>query len=494
MQDAELVDSLSVGARLSDADQSLLQINISLTEKGEESWEHVVNILFEYCEMLLDLSRRAKNGDENDLNTLKRIWDEIYTLRALNFHQTSPNQAYSLAPSLANSVRKNGTEKCLSLGSLLDESKDSLPLDNVLGFMEKVKPENCIVERCSNAAWNNLNEGGESNEDFGFQTEKWYGVRYHLSPIDQSTVDSWKGITATDEKSSIVGTYKLHLPDENNHIPRDLSMCADLSEKAKEAPQISKVMDAPKLLINDGFGRLWHRLDDRYCLPKSILSILIRNPEIENVFNDATNEWSYDTSASFHSAILINVFQDALAQQMYDAELAGLHWNLSKTSSGLHLSFSGYSSANNQHLVDFALNIISRFFANQEGVGDSFLMEKHFRTNKDKYLRSLNSYLESKRADSYAMYYTDLVLSSQGKGIEHAIAAAESITLDGVKEHHQRLISNSASVECLFGGNVGERDAKQFFTRSQDLITTARTSSSQKPQKWIPGKITLQGF
>jgi secreted Zn-dependent insulinase-like peptidase len=92
------------------------------------------------------------------------------------------------------------------------------------------------------------------------------------------------------------------------------------------------------------------------------------------------------------------------------------------------------------------------------------------------------------------MYYTDLVLSSQGKGIEHAIAAAESITLDGVKEHHQRLISNSASVECLFGGNVGERDAKEFFTRSQDLITTARTSSSQKPQKWIPGKITLQGF
>lgn len=492
--DADLVDFLSVGPRLSDIDQSVLQINVSLTMKGEEHWEYVAKVLFEYSFMLLDVIKKAKNGEEKEMQTLKRIWDEILSLRTLDFHQSSPSSAFSMAPSLASNVRKFGTEKCLSLGSLLNETKDSLPLDNFVTFMEKIKPENCIVERFSKSAWDSCKEYEKHDDIFGFQKEKWYGVSYHLTPIDKAIVDSWKGLKVSNNGNtcSVLGSYNLSLPDENKHIPRDLSMCEELSQEAKEGPQISKHMEPPTLLVENEFGRLWHRLDDRYCLPKSMISFLIRTPEVENVFN--SNEWSYDTKASYQSGIIQDVFQDAFAQELYDSDLAGLHYNISTSSNGLHFNFSGYSSANNEHLIDFALNIMDRFLNNQESSKSNFITEKHFRTSKDKYLRYLKSYLQSKRADSYAVYYTDLVLSSRGQGIDHTISEVESITLDTLKEHYKRLVSADAPSECIFGGNVGREAAKDFYSKACTLIANARVDREQNMQRRIPGKMILQKF
>lgn len=211
---------------------------------------------------------------------------------------------------------------------------------------------------------------------------------------------------------------------------------------------------------------------------------------MENSFNDSTNEWDYDTSASMHSSIIMSVFADALAQETYDAELAGLNWRFSQSSSGLVLSCSGYS----QHLTDFVLRIMSLFFADQGVVGDPFLGEKHVRTNKDRSLRALKSYLESKRADSYASFYTALLLSSRGQGIEHTIALTEALTLDSLKEHHKRLISSKSTVECLFSGNVSDGEAKRFFSGAQEIIGGARAHCKEKngiisgSQKWTPGK------
>ena len=59
-QDAELIDMISVGPRLSEVDHSLLQISISLTEKGEEQWEDVVSVIFDYCHLMYDTVKKAK--------------------------------------------------------------------------------------------------------------------------------------------------------------------------------------------------------------------------------------------------------------------------------------------------------------------------------------------------------------------------------------------------------------------------------------------------
>ena len=266
LQDEELVNNLSVGPRLSEADHSLLQISLSLTEKGERQWEDVIKIIFEYCHLLHEVINEAKdeskgsssNGNESgssSLNEVIRIWDEIQKLKSLRFHQNLPGPAFGLAPYLAGSVRRNGTKRSMSVGTMIHESKDTFPLDAILEFLAKLTPDNCFIERSSQSAWKNLNnkkveEKNDSETIFGFQKEKWYGVEYHLEKIDATIYNTW------DWTKHIEKNDKLHLPAKNLYIPTDLSLCPDLPEEAKIAPRIEKEIDPPNLVvIEKNFGK-----------------------------------------------------------------------------------------------------------------------------------------------------------------------------------------------------------------------------------------------
>eukprot|EP00557_Chaetoceros_sp_GSL56_P004972 CAMPEP_0176495558 /NCGR_PEP_ID=MMETSP0200_2-20121128/10720_1 /TAXON_ID=947934 /ORGANISM="Chaetoceros sp., Strain GSL56" /LENGTH=1176 /DNA_ID=CAMNT_0017893443 /DNA_START=166 /DNA_END=3696 /DNA_ORIENTATION=+ len=502
LQDAELVDAISVGPRLAEADQSLMQISVSLTEKGETYWKDVVTTLFQYCRMLEKIGRNAQNGQNSDggesmdLETLKGIWDEICTIRRLNFHYASPNDAFSFAPNLASSVRKNGTEKCLSLGSLLNESRDTLPLDAFVDFIQRIEPENCIIERCSKSAWeeaeqlhcknNNYPSNNGKEGVFGLQKEKWYGVDYYLSPIPSEDVKIWKRLDGSDApKSKLVKIEDLHLPSENRFIPRDLSLCSELPDDAKEGPRISKEMDPPNLIFENIFGRLWHRLDDRYCLPKASICILLRNPRLDSKYDETSQTWTYDASSSIYSSMMMSVFSDALAQETYETELAGLTWHFNKTSAGLILKCSGYS----EHLTEFALKILSRFFQDQTIVNKPFLTERYVAPTKDKYLRNFKSYFESRRADTYAAYYTDFLLASRNKGVDYDVEVIEGLSLDNLRNHHNVFISSDFRTDCLYAGNISEKEATFFFQRAHDIIFEAkkRFKESTIRSTYLPG-------
>jgi secreted Zn-dependent insulinase-like peptidase len=189
---------------------------------------------------------------------------------------------------------------------------------------------------------------------------------------------------------------------------------------------------------------------------------------VENIFDKSSNEWKYDTAASMHSEILMAVFSDALAQETYAAASAGLHWRLSKTPSGLILRCSGYS----EHLTDFALHVLTLFFADH-----SFLKENYFKVNRDRYLRTLSTYFESKRADSYASYYTDFFLNSRGKGIDHTIEVTKGTSISTLKDHFERILSSQIQADCLFAGNVSMEESKRLFSGAQKIIAAAQSSS-----------------
>jgi len=210
---------------------------------------------------------------------------------------------------------------------------------------------------------------------------------------------------------------------------------------------------------------LWHRLDDRYCLPKASLTILFRNPEVYHKFDAKRNSWTFDPIAGLKSGLLMDTFADALAQTTYDAELAGLDWALEATVSGLVLKCGGYS----QHLTAFASNILCQFF-NRDA---SFINNKYVNTNKDRKIRFLDSYLKSKRADSYASYYTDLLLSSQGHGVESSLEITKEITTECIQSHHRNLISSGLNrAECLISGNISQNDAEDFFLKTREIISS----------------------
>jgi insulysin len=271
-------------------------------------------------------------------------------------------------------------------------------------------------------------------------------------------------------------SQSLALPEKNEFIPRTLELCEELPEDARLGPRIDRVINPPNLIMDiEEFGRLWHRLDDRYALPKSALIFLFRNAAVGNIKGD--NAWQHDVNAFLHSNLLDAMFSEAMAQETYMAELAGLSWSVSSSHSGLKFSFSGFSD----RLSDLSAKVL------REYVSGDFIQDPFFLSCKDRMLRGLRTYFESRRADSISLYYRDFLLSSEGFGFEEAIAYVENATLQSVKNHHGLITSNSeARVDCLYSGNVSKEAALSFFITSSDLLKASQTT--QEKLRWYPGE------
>ncbi|KAL7495859.1 hypothetical protein ACHAWT_005098 [Skeletonema menzelii] len=482
-QNAGWITSLSSGPRISAPDQNLFQITISLTKEGEENWKDIVKYIFAYAKMLctvaeetLKLSDGACQSDDGSgKDDLYRIWEEVGKLDRMQFHQTSPGSVYNFAQSASQSISKYGTANCLSAGSLLNETRDSLPLSELLDFCQQIVPNNCFIERCSEGAWDEMEALYADNETptvapngfaFGKQVEKWYGVEYYVSPLDESDVKLWGEGIGVKEMESI------HLPEPNRYIPRSLELCEELPEEAK-VQRIELPVSPPKLIVNEPSGRLWWKLDERYALPKAYLTVLIRTRVSENKLlpdESYQSSWEYDTKTSLTSELLKSIFADALAIDTYDAYLAGLGWSLSKTSSGFTLTCHGYSD----RLPDLALKLL------KELTSPSFLEERHFSTAKDKTIRGLSSFFESRRADSLAIYYRNLLLNYKGNGVEENLEIAKAITLRDVEKHHSMIwTDDDLSLEVLYTGNVSEKQARSFFSDATSVIDATRSHVTQ---------------
>lgn len=465
LQNEGLLSSLSAGPRVASPDFTLFQVEIDLTDAGEKRWKDVVDVIFQHCRLLA----AAKEGD------LQRIWGEKATLNAMFFDQTSPGDVYSLAPSLCNSIVVYGTENSIAAGSMLNETKETFPSQQTSYFASRLVPKNCFIERCSEAAWEEMEQLVEVDASIGVEKkkERWYGIDYFLSEIDKMDVKRWEGKKGS---TPFFEPEQLALPRENSYIPRTLELCADLPEEAKKGPRIEKEIDPPTLIVADAkTGRLWHRLDDRYALPKSSLTFLIRNAAVDN--DNSGDVWQYSSNASVHSSLLSAMFTEAQAQETYDADLAGLQWNLSVSACGVRFAFSGFSD----RLSDLSQNVLKEFLSNE------FIKESHFLSAKDRLLRNLRTYFESRRADSHSLYYRDFLLSAVDAGLDDAIDYVESATLESVIAHHKTLLNNDeAFVECLFSGNVSENEARSIFTQaSQEIIKY--TGLSRKKDIWMPG-------
>ena len=76
-------------------DQNLFQIDMSLTEGGEEHWKEVVEVIFAYAKMLGEAVELSISNDTcSSGDVLRRIWDEVAQIDRMHFHQTSPGAVY----------------------------------------------------------------------------------------------------------------------------------------------------------------------------------------------------------------------------------------------------------------------------------------------------------------------------------------------------------------------------------------------------------------
>ena len=418
-----------------------------------------------------EVVRAKKEGGHS--SRIFQIWEENIALSRVFFDQTSPESVYGFCPGLCSSTVVHGTEKCISAGYMLNENASTFPLAELEKYSSQLVASNCLIERCSKAAWEEMEKKDCSS--VLRRTEKWYGVDYFLADLEKTDVARWN---AEKGFEPFLDASHLSLPSPNRFIPRSLELCPDLPEEAKAGPRIHKEIEPPRLLVDSStFGRLWHRLDDRYALPKANLILALDNAAVENSRVDGV--WSHDPKRVALSTLLASMFNQALAQDTYAASLAGLSWNMSIYAGRIALSSSGFSD----RLRDLALEVLRAF------LNTKFITEAHFSGAKDRLMRSLRTYFESRRADSHATYYRNLILDSTNEDVESSLRAAEGLTLEDVREHHHVLLQNKeVYLDCLVCGNLSEHDARTFFESATKLLLDERSCKTlADANMWIPG-------
>ena len=109
-----------------------------------------------------------------------------------------------------------------------------------------------------------------------------------------------------------------------------------------------------------------------------------------------------------------------------------------------------------------------------------FLQQPFFESTKDRVIRGLNTYFESRRADSHAVYYRDALLASSDNGIEDSLQIAKAAEFETVKEHYNNVILNKERfLECLFTGNVSSSEAETLYGKASSILQkTAKTEKS----------------
>ena len=255
LQNLGWISSLSAGLRAQGPDFGLFQVEVNLTPQGEKVWPQVVQVTMEQC-------RNLREATTSDVATLRRLWEEAAKLSQMHFETASPTGVYDLSPRLSQSILRYGALRCLSSGSQLEESGETLPLCALTEFMKNLTVDNLLVERSSEAAWSEA----EKNPNAKLQKEQWYGIDFYTEVLGEQVIQDW----------NLTGVHpELGLPGPNRFIPRTLDLCPDLPEEARRGPRIEKEMDPPNLLVENRMGKLWHRLDDRYAPLKSALHCLI---------------------------------------------------------------------------------------------------------------------------------------------------------------------------------------------------------------------------
>ena len=152
------------------------------------------------------------------------------------------------------------------------------------------------------------------------QKEKWYGTDYRCQRVDP---DFEAAIKLAGESTSSTRSKDLHLPHKNEFIPTNLTV---------DKKEVSEPLKAPKLIRNDERARTWWKKDDRFWVPKGNVFITLRNP-----LADAT------PASSVKAKMYCQLVKDALVEFSYDAEIAGLQYDLTSSSIGLGIEVSGYS-------------------------------------------------------------------------------------------------------------------------------------------------------
>eukprot|EP01048_Picozoa_sp_COSAG05_P004387 COSAG05_NODE_233_length_13251_cov_30.223920_4_plen_875_part_00 len=402
-------DGLSAGEGSSASDFSSFTISIELTTEGLENYEQVAAIVFQYIGML------HREGIS------KRVWEEEQAVAAMSFRFLEKGEPASTTSRYAGWMQQYPPTETLT-GAYLFSNFD-------LEHME-------AVQKCLNVESCMLTLQAQELEAETTYEERWYKTKYIAQPISPETLASFKQAMGAPRDAD------LFMPPENLFIPKDFEL--------KPAPE--GVGTGPALLVDTPLLKLWHtNLSHKFKKPKAIVHVDLSTPV---AYYSPTN------------AVLCRLFskmvEDGLNEFAYEAEVAGLHYELYSTTEGMRLALSGYNDKI-LLLLDAVCKKVATF--------DDWAEQQRFDLLKEQTRREYSNFFLNQPYE-IARYMQSQLLTLQKWHMQNYLEALPGLDLPELKTFSAQLLSQLC-ITMLVGGNLTEAEARAAATTVETSLTPA---------------------
>jgi insulysin len=463
------INGLSSGIGLDVSDFSMFSLSLSLTPKGMQAQQEVLDLAFQWIAML------KENQDQ-----LPLYHEELRQITTTNFRFQENGDATdfcSAAAELLFDDDENGEQKHPERFLIAPGEVTDFDPDVARAFLDRLRPDNCLIT-IINSDLNNTS--GDAASDAAWQTEPWYGATYKVAEITEEQKKAWEFPSHTDER--------LQMPALNNYIPTDFSLRSeDAGAITEQDEPISEdlIEIPPTLLIDRPNLRLWHKMDRYWRVPKTLVRLAILSPNVYRSPRSMTL-----------NRIFQRVLKDDLNSYVYDASIAGCSVSVSCAPNGYRISARGYSEKVPFLLETLTTRILS--LIDEMKQGDPVLREK-FAKAKESLLRETKNY----RLDTpyeVASYNSRLLLEENVFYLDNYIdemegpdAERDPLTMEECAQQAEESVTGRLKCEALCMGNIDEKGAleisnvidRHFLDKSRILseVETPRFRTMKLPTR-----------
>jgi len=281
LKEQGLAKSLGAWIGIDLEQQSRFDINIELTDLGQEQEAEVIEALFAEIELMR----------QSGLN--EALYEEQRALAEIDFlFQQAGDPSHSVTR-YARMLAEYPATEMLRAPYRFDEYRPN----EIKGFLDLMVPERMILSRYSDTARTN-------------STETYYGIEYAISKVPDSLIERW---------SNPKEISQLSIKQLNPFVAKRFDL--------KEGP----VTSAPQRLTSSSTLELWHQLDTSFEQPRGAVNLALFTPAVIQ-----------SAESAVASTLLTRMLNEMENELLYDASLAGLSAQLYPHLRGISIKVSGY--------------------------------------------------------------------------------------------------------------------------------------------------------
>ncbi|KAG7381814.1 hypothetical protein PHYPSEUDO_005641 [Phytophthora pseudosyringae] len=394
-------NGLSAGLFRDNEDWGLFCVKVDVTDAGIEHVNDVVEAVYQYVQML----QREAPFDP-------WIFHETQDLALQNFRFKSKESPIHYTSHLSNVMHRYPPKYILSGGYILYEY-DGDKVQKVLDLLTPQRMRLTVVSK--------------TFEDKTQSVEKWYQTPYSEGPLDPELLQRW---------TSPPPNPALKLPHRNEFICTDFRIVTPPHPTSASSGSEKGVAVSPPLLLRqDEQCRLWYKPDTQFRKPKLMMHFLLYSPSL--------------SSTPYHAvltSLFVRYLKDKLTEVSYDAELAGMEYEIGFNSRALELHVGGYS-----HKLPILLCKVLEHMLEMTKAEYTY-EEAVFERVKDRTKRMYENFFLEEPYQHAANVCSQLLEVSRWS-VDDKIRAIEHLTLPDLASHSQ-FIFQQVFVEGFFYGNL----------------------------------------